>query len=237
MDDLDRLFRHLVNHLAKEAPQRLRTPFEVAELYQSVIPYRTHRRALGFEAIEDYEMAVLRLLGGQRGYATVDPVDAQEAMAAEAESVNPDPAAFREFAAATMTLRADAIRSVLDQQVAYAPPEARAEESRFAPPEQDEPQPERSYAPPAEEESLREPEAPRQSDRGPAAPAGGSGGLVFEAVEAACPHCYAELPRRRRVAFCPFCGRQVEEAKCPACGDALEPGWRFCASCGTTTRE
>jgi len=233
MDDLDRLFRYLVNHLAKEEPQRLRAPFEVAELYQSVIPYRTHRRALGFEAIEDYEMAVLRLLAGQRGYATVDPVDAQEALAAEADSVNPDPAAFREFAAAAVTLRPDAIRSVLDEKVAYAPPDARAEELRFAPPELLEPESEHGYAPPPEQRPVPAPDAPPTSG-GPQPPPTTGGGLVFEAVEAACPHCYAELPRNRRALYCPFCGRQLEEERCPACGDSLEPGWRFCASCGSS---
>ena len=206
LDDLDRLFRHLVNHLAKDAPERLTSPFEVSELYQSIVPYRGHRRALKFESVEDYEMAVLRLLSGERGYASVEPLNVQEALALEAESVNPDPGAFRDFAAATVKLNAKGIRSVLDEEVAYAPPgHAPQDDSRFAPTEPE----------------IAAPEEPPVQR-----------GLVFEAVGATCPHCCVELPGGRRVVHCPSCGRQVEEATCPACGDGLEPGWRFCVTCG-----
>lgn len=228
MDDLDRLFRYLVNHLAKEAPERLTSPFEVSELYQNIVPYRGHRRALKFESVEDYEMAVLRLLSGERGYASVEPLDVQEALALEAESVNPDPGAFRDFAAATVKLTAKGIRSVLDEEIAYAPPgHAPRKDSRFAPPEPEVATPDELFAPP-------EPEAPakdRSTEPEPVETPDGRG-LVFEAVEATCPHCYVELPGGRRVVYCPSCGRQVEEATCPACGDALEPGWRFCVTCG-----
>jgi hypothetical protein len=228
MDDLDRLFRYLVNHLAKEAPERLTSPFEVSELYQNIVPYRGHRRALKFESVEDYEMAVLRLLSGERGYASVEPLDVQEALALEAESVNPDPGAFRDFAAATVKLTAKGIRSVLDEEIAYAPPgHAPRKDGRFAPPEPEVATPDELFAPP-------EPEAPakdRSTEPEPVEPPDGRG-LVFEAVEATCPHCNVELPGGRRVVYCPSCGRQVEEATCPACGDALEPGWRFCVTCG-----
>lgn len=230
MDDLDRLFRYLVNHLAKDAPERLTSPFEVSELYQSIVPYRGHRRALNFESVEDYEMAVLRLVAGERGYASVEPPNVQEALALEAASVNPDPGAFRDFAAATVKLNADGIRSVLDEEIAYAPPgHAPPDANRFAPPESDAATPEELFAPP-------EPGAPAEERAWPAEPEAVEPpvqrGLVFEAIEATCPHCYVELPSGRRVVYCPSCGRQVEEAICPACGDGLEPGWRFCVSCG-----
>ena len=230
MDDLDRLFRYLVNHLAKDAPERLTSPFEVSELYQSIVPYRGHRRALKFESVEDYEMAVLRLLSGERGYASVEPLNVQEALALEAESVNPDPGAFRDFAAASVKLSARGIRSVLDEEVAYAPPgHAPRAENRFAPPKPEVETAEELFAPP-------EPQAPAEQTARPAQPEAVDPrvgrGLVFETVEATCPHCYVELPGRRRVVYCPSCGRQVEEATCPACGDGLEPGWRFCVTCG-----
>jgi hypothetical protein len=214
MDDLDRLFRHLVNHLASADPERLRAPFEIAELYQSLIPYRSHRRPLKVDSIEDYDMALLRLLSGERGYAAVEPVHVQEALVLESESVNPNPGAFRDFAAATVRLSHGAVRSVLDQQAAYAPPERASEESKYAPP------------------PIAEPVSPPEPT-----PSGGGGGLVFEAVEVACPRCGEELPGGRRVIFCPFCGRQLEESRCPQCGDPLEPGWRFCGTCGSSVSE
>ena len=49
MDDLDRLFVLLVERVSTEYPDRLTDPFEVAELYQSVVPYRHFRRELGFD--------------------------------------------------------------------------------------------------------------------------------------------------------------------------------------------
>ena len=227
MDDLDRLFRYLVNHLAASAPEKLKSPFQVSELYQTLIPYRRHRSELKFEAIEDYEMALLRLLAGERGYAAVEPLDAQEALAAEAESVNPDPGAFRQFAAASLTLKKGAVAQVLDQQAAYAPP-------GFSTPEQEMleelEEPETEPVPPVP--TLPETrQAPRQPPPAPTAP---EPQLVFETVEASCPHCHEDLPSGRRVTYCPFCGRQVREAKCPNCDDPLEPGWRFCVTCGYT---
>ena len=125
MDDLDRLFHHLVDHLARTKPDRLLKPFQVSELYQRLVPYRIHKRELGFEAVEDYEMAILRLLAGEHGYAAVEPPDVQEALAAEAKQVNPDPGAFREFAAASVVLSREAVTRIVNQDVAYAPPEVR----------------------------------------------------------------------------------------------------------------
>ncbi len=221
MDDLDRLFRYLVNHLAASAPEKLQSPFQVSELYQTLIPYRRHRSELKFEAIEDYEMALLRLLAGERGYVAVDPVDAQEAIAAEAESVNPDPAAFRQFAAASVSLKKGAVAQVLDQQAAYAPP---------------------GYTTPEQEmlEELEEPDTeevppiPTVAETRQVAATEPEPQLVFETVAAACPHCHADLPAGRTVIYCPSCGRQIQEARCPSCGDPREPGWRFCVTCGHT---
>jgi hypothetical protein len=213
MDELDRLFRYLVNYLATSAPEKLKSPFQVSELYQTLIPYRRHRGELKFEAIEDYEMALLRLLAGERGYVAVDPVDAQEAIASEAESVNPDTGAFRQFAAASVSLKKGAVAQVLDQQAAYAPP---------------------GYPTPEQEmlEELEEPIPTLPETR--QVPGQRPPELVFETVEATCPHCHTDLPAGRAVIYCPSCGQQVQVAKCPSCGDPLEPRWRFCVTCGHT---
>ncbi|HUF30449.1 MAG TPA: hypothetical protein VMM77_07255, partial [Gemmatimonadaceae bacterium] len=68
MDDLDRLFILLVERTRTQYPDHLTDPFEVAELYQSLIPYRHFRRELGIETNGDYELALVRLLAGERGY-------------------------------------------------------------------------------------------------------------------------------------------------------------------------
>ena len=73
MDDLDRLFRRLVQNMRAEYPAYLTSPFPVAELYQSVVPYRRNRTALEIEMNQDYEHALTRLLSGERSYVIGDP--------------------------------------------------------------------------------------------------------------------------------------------------------------------
>src|SRR5438094_519362 len=72
-DDLDRLFERLVRVLADEAPGRLAVPFPAAEVYERLVPYRSNRSALKVATHQDYEMAVLRLLSGERGYVALAP--------------------------------------------------------------------------------------------------------------------------------------------------------------------
>ena len=62
--DVERLFRALVQRLAERDPARLSAPFQVAELYQQILPYRTNRARLGFDTNQDYETAGLGLLAG-----------------------------------------------------------------------------------------------------------------------------------------------------------------------------
>ena len=68
MDELDRLYRRLVQNIRGAAPDLLTRPFEVSQLHQELVPYRTNRRELGFDSNEEYELALMQLLGGLRGY-------------------------------------------------------------------------------------------------------------------------------------------------------------------------
>ena len=115
MDDLERLVRELANVISEEDPARFRTPFQVSELYQSLLPYRSYKTRLGFDSSEDYDMAILRLLAGERGYASVEPTEVQEQLALEAEAANPTPGLYREFAAARVTLNGNAIGQAWQQ--------------------------------------------------------------------------------------------------------------------------
>jgi len=49
-----------------------------------LVPYRSNRSALKVATHQDYEMAVLRLLSGERGYVSLDPAEVQEALRREA---------------------------------------------------------------------------------------------------------------------------------------------------------
>ena len=73
MTDLERFFRRLVVTLAATDPARLHQPLRLEAIHESIIPYRSHRRALGLESSEDYELVLLRLCAGEGGLARTEP--------------------------------------------------------------------------------------------------------------------------------------------------------------------
>jgi len=111
MDELDRLYVRLVQNIRAGFPELLTRPFEVSQLYLQVIPYRTNRRELGFDSNEEYELAVMQLLAGLRGYVSAD-ADMQRAMRQELASPNPDLTAYRVYATAAVSLAPDALRAL-----------------------------------------------------------------------------------------------------------------------------
>lgn len=111
MDELDRLYRRLVQNIRAGFPELFTRGFEVSQLYQQIVPYRTNRRELGFDSNEEYELAVMQLLAGLRGYLVGD-AELQKAMRTELASPNPDLAAFRVFATATVSLAPEALRAL-----------------------------------------------------------------------------------------------------------------------------
>src|SRR2546423_10491866 len=111
MDALDRTFRHLVQTVQTRYPAYLTQPFEAAELYQNILPYRHHRRELGLDTNQDYELVLLQLLSGARDYLVVN-AQMRERLARELASPNPDPRAFREFSTAQVALSPAAVRQV-----------------------------------------------------------------------------------------------------------------------------
>jgi hypothetical protein len=52
------------------------------------------------------------------------------------------------------------------------------------------------------------------------------------AAGAQCISCNVRLPRRPGLCFCPYCGAEQAVRPCAECGQALEPGWAYCAACG-----
>ena len=121
-DDLDRLFERLVRVLAEDAPGRLAVPFPACEVYERLVPYRSNRSILRVATRQDYEMAVLRLLSGERGYASLEPVDIREALRREAGESNADTGLFRQFPDAILSLNRIAAERFLRGDGAYAPP-------------------------------------------------------------------------------------------------------------------
>ncbi|HKW41325.1 MAG TPA: zinc ribbon domain-containing protein [Gemmatimonadales bacterium] len=215
-DDLDRLFERLVSVLADDAPGRLAVPFPAAEVYERLVPYRSNRSMLKVATHQDYEMAVLRLLAGERGYATLEPAEVRDALLRETGESNPDTGLFRQFPDAILSLNRLAAERFLRGDRAYAPP----------------PPPPLSTVPEAADAAEPEEEEP---DKAPLA------GAAFELAEQSesprqCPYCGETLPGSRKVNFCPQCGQPPSgELRCPACGGEVDVGWRYCVSCGRAT--
>ena len=215
-DDLDRLFERLVSVLAEDAPGRLAVPFPAAEVYERLVPYRSNRSILKVATHQDYEMAVLRLLSGERGYTSLEPAEVRDALQREAGESNPDTALFRQFPDAILSLNRLAAERFLRGDRAYAPP------------------PPPPLAPPPESAEAAD-GAEDESEKPPLA------GSAFELAEQSetlrqCPYCGETLPGSRKVNFCPQCGQPPSgELRCPACGVEMDVGWRYCVSCGRAT--
>ncbi len=218
-DDLDRLFERLVSVLAADAPGRLAVPFPAAEVYERLVPYRSNRSVLKVATHQDYEMAVLRLLAGERGYASLEPAEVQDALRREAGESNPDAGLFRHFPDAILSLNRLAAERSLRGDRAYAPPSP----APLAPP------------PESSDSAEREEAEGEQAEKAPLA------GAAFELAEQSesprqCPYCGETLPGSRKVNFCPQCGQPPSgELRCPACGGEVDVGWRYCVSCGRAT--
>jgi hypothetical protein len=218
VDELDRLFGLLVAALARET--RVAIPFPAAEIYERLVPYRSNRSHLNVATHQDYEMAVLRLLAGERGYVQLEPETVRDAMQREIATINPDPAYFRSFPEAQVMVNGRAAERVLMAERAYAPPSDEDDDDLLdatgenpIPPVSQAPTP--HFVPPERFRVAR----PAQ-------------GLS----ENQCEYCGGVLPSNRDARFCPHCGQPQEgDLKCPACGSAVDVGWAYCLSCGKPT--
>jgi len=246
VDNLDRMFRHLVRTIRSRFPQYLDQPFDVSELHQTILPYRLNRRELALESNEDYEITLTELLSGARDYMIVDD-PMREALRAELAAVNPDPSAFKQFASARVAISPAALRSLAvgpgdEAPLITATPAAQAgaqRPPRPAAPAAPPPAPPPPVAPPPPPPPPRPsrqsvpmqsiPATPRTSN--PAIPAVGTRTIV-PVQEDRCRSCGESLPSGRPITFCPHCGQNLTTANCPACGSELELGWKFCPACG-----
>ena len=159
------------------------------------------------------DLAVLRLLAGERNYVQLEPENVREAMQREIATINPDPAYFRSFPEAQLMVNGRAAERVLLADRAYAPSSVEEDEELVdATGENPVPVP---FAPPA---ALR---APRSKD---------------PLAASRCEYCGGVLPTNREARFCPHCGQPREgDLRCQGCGNELDVGWAYCLSCGRPT--
>ena len=256
MDALDRTFRHLLQTIQTRYPAYLTQPFEVAELYQNILPYRHHRRELGLDTNQDYELVLLQLLSGARDYLVVSD-EMRERLARELATPNPDPGAFREFSTSQIALAPAAVRRleaggavVAEPALVGAGKAAAAETTQRMTTQRASSATTASTAPRSASTAATAPTpiatqpAPRRAapaattvTTGPRAAASSPSGargtqtIVPQAGES-CRYCNGSLPAGRRITFCPHCGQNLTVVNCLACGTELELGWKFCTTCG-----
>lgn len=222
MDDVERMYRHLVRTIRASFPQYLSQPFEVGELYQTILPYRLHRRELGLETNQDYELALMELLGGANGYLVTDG-KMRDVLAAERTAPSPNTARIRDFASAHVALAPEALYP-LDAGGTRSSGSG-ATISRAA-------------ATSAERTPAAQPviplHAPEPNASAAASDATRRAPHPFKIAEAGenCTYCKGALPAGRQISFCPHCGQDLTMIHCPACGSELERGWKFCVICG-----
>lgn len=256
MDELDRMFRRLVQNIRTGYPEYLTRPFEAAELYQTLIPYRHNRRELGIDTNQDYEVILMRLMSGERGYLSGEGA-MQETLRRELTSPNPDPGTFRRFSTEGVTVSPEAVRRLdagmapLADVAAPARVEPAADRPSVAPPPPSAP-PARAplppdgadaspYAPTAAAATTR-PSAPRPM-RTPAppppapvrAPRRPAPAAVITPDALSMP---SQQPRTINVesgSECRYCGGALPDGRritfCPHCGQNLTV--RHCPACST----
>jgi hypothetical protein len=196
MDDLDRLFQRLVHNIRFRSPEYLTVPFTVQDLYETLVPYRHHRRELGIDTNEDYETAVARLLSGERGYVRADP-ELQDRLKKELASVNPDAGIFRDAAGTRVSIEQAALGNL---GVASEQPKQPAAQTS-----PDSPQPPAQPNIPVMED-VEVPHGCRYC-----------GGTLPDGRQVTfCPHCGMNLSTKR----CEGCGTELEGAWrfCVNCG-------------------
>jgi hypothetical protein len=231
MTDLERLFRRLVDNLIAIDPARLHRPMPLSDLYESVVPYRTNRRSLAIDSVEDYDLLLLRLCSGEGHLIRMLSPDVAERLRTELGNSNPNLDLIRAYADAELQLETEPLAHALGPgpEEAYAPPDEHAD-----PP----PRPARDIEGGAEVISLETlraarmapdpqpmiPPPPRMTAVPDPEPSGESGPR--------CSYCGGKLPAGRPVNFCPHCGQNQSYTKCPECQAEIDLGWRHCINCG-----
>jgi hypothetical protein len=231
-DQLERLFQALVRRVRDVRPENLTRPFEVADILRIFVPYRTTRAEVGVETAEDYEVLVLRLLSGERGFVFTDDA-MQDDLRRELDSGNPDLRALQAYGTAKLTLAQHAMRLVLESSPAM--PAAPAAQT----PPTEGPAPGSAPAEPVAPTVLRDTEgravASVGRDAASHAPNASDVTAALDALQRQLPPTLAELGEAMGAAsearaFVPFQARhpRIPDATADVTARTPRPGCRFC---------
>lgn len=106
---LERLHVALVASIERANSHYLREPFRIAEIYEDLIPYRTHRDLIGVAMNGDYEDGLMRILAGQGDYLIVESPEVRQALVDELEKKHPDTGLFKQYADEAVRLNPNAL--------------------------------------------------------------------------------------------------------------------------------
>lgn len=120
MSDLERFFDLLVRNLAAADSTRLTQPLPILDLRNSLLSFRTHRRALGLGSTEEYEELLLRLVSEEGGLVSTQPTEVADWCRQQMASLSPDLSGIPGQATATITIRPEAVERILGQVSAEA---------------------------------------------------------------------------------------------------------------------
>src|SRR5436309_1188750 len=107
MDRIDRMYRVLVRNIRDRYPDFWEEPFTVGDLHQQILPYRHFRDDLEIGTNQEYELALMELVSGARGYLEVDD-RLRDQLGEELKASSPNGSRVREFADAQVSLNAKA---------------------------------------------------------------------------------------------------------------------------------
>lgn len=126
---VERFHEVLIDEILEKQPEYIHSAFKVAEIYQTLVPYRSHRDALGVEMNGDYEDTLLRLLAGAGDLLILESDSALTEIRKELDSTTPNTGRFRDFASADVRLN----QAVLPEGVLTTASSASKAESRPQP--------------------------------------------------------------------------------------------------------
>ena len=219
--------------LARGASSRLRDGLPIAEIRDTLLPYRRFRGPLGVHMEEDYDALLLQLAAGDDGYASLDDAAILKLFQSERRSSNPDLSQLEVHGTALLTLDADRVARVLAE---YESATAAPTDDLVIIDEADEDAEDDLPLDVARAAIHAAPfEAPKHLTPVPPAPATTTAApFPAGAAPAApfCPFCGGDLPIGRAVRFCPHCGQNQKTMPCPDCGVEADIGWKHCVACG-----
>ncbi len=202
MDDLDRLAFRVARTVRTTYPHLMEHGFTLSDLEERLAPYPEARREMASAGPDGYELTVLRLLAGERGYLAAEP-ELQEACRRALQMASPTVSIVRTWARSTLTLRNPAF-SIGNERTTGAN--------------------ERAISPSQPAVSAPAPAADSLFDS--------RVDVASDANHCDCHFCGGTLPNGRSITYCPYCGLDLTVRHCPACSTELERSWRFCVTCG-----